>query len=277
MKRFLKNIGLLTMFVFLFGVSMLFVGVTVAVTMPELPVDANFMLTYFCSMIAVYGVTLFIERVAFKRVAPVYNSGHGFDPLAILLGVVLLFALSVVLLPLGQVLTPDSRSFPDGPLTLLTVVVLAPIFEEMIFRARLYNILSRNSSPLMSASLSALAFGIVHLQPIVVVEALVVGVVFSYFYLAKRSIITPIILHMCNNAFAYALVVLSYRGATLRELIGSNVHMHLVVYTICAVIVVVGTVVIIRFFVREKRRTRGIEHQDMDTIAEHYNSEQLIE
>ena len=213
--------------------------------------------------------------MAFKRVAPVYNLKEGFDPIAILLGVVLIFAISVILLPLEEVLSPDSRTFPDGFGTLLTVVLLAPIFEEMIFRARLYNILSRNTSPLMSASLSAIAFGVVHLEPIVVIEALLVGVVLSYFYLSKRSIFTPIILHIFNNAFAYALVMLSYNGKSLRELIGNSADVHLGVYLLCSLIVVVGSVFIIRFFVLEKRRMRGVECQDMETIANHLDEEDI--
>ena len=275
MKRFFKSVGLTTMFVFVFALCMLIVGSLVAVGMPNLPADVSFMLCYFISMIAVYGATILIEKVAFKRVAPVYNLKDGFDPIAILLGVVLIFAISVILLPLEEVLSPDSRTFPDGFGTLLTVVLLAPIFEEMIFRARLYNILSRNTSPLMSASLSAIAFGVVHLEPIVVIEALLVGVVLSYFYLSKRSIFTPIILHIFNNAFAYALVMLSYNGKSLRELIGNSADVHLGVYLLCSLIVVVGSVFIIRFFVLEKRRMRGIECQDMETIANHLDEEDI--
>lgn len=275
MKRFFKSVGLTTMFVFVFALCMLVVGSLVAVGMPNLPADVSFMLCYFISMIAVYGATILLEKVTFKRVAPVYNLKEGFDPIAILLGVVLIFAISVILLPLEEVLSPDSRTFPDGFGTLLTVVLLAPIFEEMIFRARLYNILSRNTSPLMSASLSALAFGVVHLEPIVVIEALLVGVVLSYFYLSKRSIFTPIILHIFNNAFAYALVMLSYNGKSLRELIGNSADVHLGVYLLCSLIVVVGSVFIIRFFVLEKRRMRGIECQDMETIADHLDDEDI--
>lgn len=275
MKRFFKSVGLTTMFVFVFALCMLVVGSLVAVGMPNLPADVSFMLCYFISMIAVYGATILIEKVAFKRVAPVYNLKEGFDPIAILLGVVLIFAISVILLPLEEVLSPDSRTFPDGFGTLLTVVLLAPIFEEMIFRARLYNILSRNTSPLMSASLSAIAFGVVHLEPIVVIEALLVGVVLSYFYLSKCSIFTPIILHIFNNAFAYALVMLSYNGKSLRELIGNSADVHLGVYLLCSLIVVVGSAFIIRFFVLEKRRMRGIECQDMETIANHLDEEDI--
>ena len=275
MKRFFKSVGLTTMFIFVFALCMFVVGGVIGVGMPNIPSDVSFMLLYFTSMIAVYGATILIEHMVFKRVAPVYNSRGGFDPVAILLGVVLIFSISVILLPLEEILTPDSRTFPRGFCTLLTVVLLAPIFEEMIFRARLYNILSRNTSPLMSASLSAIAFGVVHLEPIVIIEALLVGVVLSYFYLSKRSIITPIILHIFNNAFAYALVVLSYDGMSLRELIGSSADIHLGVYLLCSVIVVAGAVFIIRFFVMEKRRMRGIECQDMETIADHLNDEDL--
>ena len=275
MKRFFKSVGLTTMFVFVFALCMLVVGGLVTIGMPTLSADVSFMLLYFTSMIAVYGATILIEKVAFKRVATVYNSRGGFDPVAILFGVVLIFAISVILLPLEEILSPDTRTFPDGFCTLLTVVLLAPIFEEMIFRARLYNILSRNTSPLMSASLSAIAFGVVHLEPIVVIEALLVGVVLSYFYLSKRSIITPIILHIFNNAFAYALVVLSYNGESLRELIGGSADVHLGVYLLCLLIVVAGAVFIIRFFVLEKRRMRGVECQDMETIADHLDDEDI--
>ncbi len=276
MKRFFKSVGLSAIFLFVFAVCMFAVGAVFTIFMPNIPADVSFMLMYFCSMITVYGAVLLLEQTVFKRVLPVYNSKSGFDPIAILLGVVLIFAISIVLLPLEGVLSADSRVFPNGVCTLISVVVLAPIFEEVVFRARLYNILSRNTSPLMSASLSAVVFGAVHMQPIVVIEALLVGVVLSYFYLSKRSIITPIILHIFNNAFAYALTMLSYRGESFRAILGGG-DVQVVVYAIAATIVVVGAVVILRFFVKEKYRMRGVECQDMETIAHHYDSNQLIE
>jgi hypothetical protein len=53
--------------------------------------------------------------------------------------------------------------------------------------------------------------------------------------------------------------------------------MHLALYFVCLLIVVVGAVVVIRFFIKEKQRARGVECQDMETIAEHYDGEQLVE
>jgi membrane protease YdiL (CAAX protease family) len=263
------------MFVVVFAICMLAVGAVVSIFMPYLPSYLSVILPYFCSMIAVYGAVLYIENKAFKHVLPIYADKGGFDPVTLLWGVMLIMAVSVVLLPLDSVLPPDNRTFASDPCTLITVVIFAPIFEELIFRGRLYNILSRNTSPLMSSSLCAVAFGVVHMQPIVVIEALVVGVVLSYFYLSKRSIFTPIILHMFNNAVGYALIVLSYDGESLRQLVGRSASAHIGIYLLCLLIVVVGAVFIIRFFVMEKQRSRGIECQDMETIANHFDDEDI--
>lgn len=262
MKRLLKNISLLAFFVLLFGVISLGVGVAATLISPGPIDDVKFMLIYFVSMVLTYLAATLLERVAYKYVMPIENSRAGFDPVALLAGVVLLIAISIVLAPLGEVLPSDSRTFPEGPFTLVSVVVLAPIFEEMIFRGRLYNMFKRNGSPLISASFSALAFGIVHLEPIVVVEALIAGVVFSYFYLVKRSIFTPIILHMCSNAIAYALIVLSYRGEPLVA-IGGDEDKALVVYIVSVIIVLVGVVVILRTFNKISRAGKGVVYQEV--------------
>lgn len=275
MKRFFKSVGLTTMFVVVFAICMLAVGAVASIFMPYLPSYLSVILPYFCSMIAVYGAVLYIENKAFKYVLPIYAEKGGFDPVTLLWGVMLIMAVSVVLLPLDSVLPPDNRTFASDPCTLITVVIFAPIFEELIFRGRLYNILSRNTSPLMSSSLCAVAFGVVHMQPIVVIEALVVGVVLSYFYLSKRSIFTPIILHMFNNAVGYALIVLSYDGESLRQLVGRSASAHVGIYLLCMLIVVVSAVFIIHFFVMEKQRSRGIECQDMETIASHLDDEDI--
>jgi hypothetical protein len=71
--------------------------------------------------------------------------------------------------------------------------------------------------------------------------------------------------------------MLSYKGVSLRELIGSSADVHLAAYIVCSVVVIAGTLYIVRFFVKEKRRMRGIECQDMETIADHLDSNQLVE
>lgn len=263
MGNFLKNIGIFIIFILIFALSQLVVGFVVVgvITGGQLN-DTAFMLTYFFSMLLCYLLATTLERVTCKSVQPINNARGGFNPTTILMGVVLLVAMSVVLSPLGELLPAVQRSFPNGPCTLITVVVLAPIFEEVIFRGRLYNILHRRSSPMMSASMSALAFGIVHFEPMVVVEALLAGVIFSYFYIRKRSIITPIILHMCNNSLAYALIVLSYGGVPLSELTGDERVMQ-IAYGVSVVVLIVGMFVVLRGFALERRRERRVEESEI--------------
>ena len=58
MKRFLKSVGLVTMFVLLFAVTTLVVGAPVTFLTSDMTADVSLMLVYFSSMIAVYGVIL---------------------------------------------------------------------------------------------------------------------------------------------------------------------------------------------------------------------------
>lgn len=265
MRGLLKNILLLVIFALIFTLSQVVVSFVVMSLTSGVVDDFSFMCIYFFSMVISYVAVTQLERITFGGVVPIDNSRRGFNPVTILTGVVLLFAISILLAPLGELLPADNREFPDGPFALFTIVVLAPIFEEMIFRGRLYNIFHHNGSPLTAASLSALAFGLIHFQPLVIVEALVVGIVFSYYYIARRSIVTPIILHMCNNAFAYALMVLSYRGESLLNLLGDEMTVT-IAYVVSSVIVAICAIVVVRRLLIERRNERRVvdDEQEID-------------
>lgn len=256
MRRTVKTLGSLLLFVLLFAVAQ--AGVSLAVGLFGFGLldengitDFGFMAIYLMSMMLVYVLVSLEERVVFGGLRPTMHSRRGFDPIGLLLGVVVILSLSVVLSPLGELMPADQRSFPEGGWTLFSVIVLAPVFEELIFRVRLYNILSRSASPIVAASLSALMFGAVHLEPIVVIEGFVVGIVLSYFYLQKRSIVAPILLHACNNAMAYALHFVTYRGESLLDLLGDSVPFY-VVYALSVVVVLGAAVVVLRRFARER-------------------------
>lgn len=215
--------------------------------------DFGFMATYLLAMLLAFVLISLQERFSFGELRPIVHSIKGLDPVTIFAGVVLIVAITVVMSPLSELLPEDSRSFPVGPWTMLSVVVLAPLFEELIFRGRLYNILGRTISPLFSALLSAFMFGAIHLEPIVVIEGFVVGLVFSYYYIQKSSILTPMILHGCSNALAYALTILSYRDESLLKLLDGHELLSTIAYVVSAIIVLVGGVVIIRRLIKEGR------------------------
>ena len=239
MKKVLNILQLLIFFVAIFILSQFLVSMTAK--MLHLSGDLGFMLSYLLSMGIVYVVATLYERVEYQSVRPVMKSYKGFDPMAIFTGVVLLLALSVALWPLKNYFPGDQRVYGDGIYTLITIVAISPIMEEIIFRGRLYNLLGHTATPFVAAFLSSLVFATIHMQPIVIIDGFLSGMLFSYMYLLKRSIILPIILHMCNNLIAYCLHILSYAGKPLMDYIGSeNYYPPIYITSVVLVLIFVG-------------------------------------
>lgn len=240
----------------LFAILFLLMQVVAAWLMPQLSfgdADLGRILAYTLSMSLMIVVLRLCNRESLLPAEPIMHSRRGFNPLLILYGVVVMIAMSIVLAPLGGYLPEDSREFSDSLWTLVLVVFAAPIFEEILFRGRLYGLLRTKASPMVSVLLSSLMFGLMHLQPAVMLEGVLMGLLFSYAYLRSRSIFAPVILHMCNNALAYALKVLSYGERPLLELVDSR-NYYVAIYIASAVVVVISYVLMIRFVVRYNRR-----------------------
>jgi membrane protease YdiL (CAAX protease family) len=185
----------------------------------------------------------------------------------VLIGVIFIMASSFALLPLNQMFPQDVDVYGKGVFTLLTIVVIAPILEELIFRGRLYNLFGKNISPLASALCTSLIFGVVHFEPVVILGAALIGFMLSCLYLYKRSIITPIILHMCNNALAYALNMLSYADKSLTDYISTEGYVVVVIYGLCCIITIVSLVFMIRYF-RKEARLQTDKKEDSNQIDE---------
>ena len=248
----------------LFAILFLLMQVIAAWLMPLLSfgdADLGRILAYTLSMSLMIVVLRLCNRESLLPAEPIMHSRRGFNPLLILYGVVVTIALSIVLAPLGGYLPEDSREFSDSLWTLVLVIFAAPIFEEVLFRGRLYGLLRTKASPMVSVLLSSMMFGLMHLQPAVMLEGVLMGLLFSYAYLRSRSIFAPVILHMCNNALAYALKVLSYGERPLLELVDSR-NYYMAIYIASAVVVVISYVLMIRFVVRYNRRgTRAAKNE----------------
>jgi membrane protease YdiL (CAAX protease family) len=188
---------------------------------------------------------------------PIERSRAGFNPILLLAGVIFIFALSIVLSPLEELMPVDNSMYDDSVWTLIMVVVIAPIFEEILFRGKLYNMLRISASPLTSVVLASLLFGAVHLEPIIAISGLPWGLLLGFVYLRSRSIIAPIILHMFNNALAYATIVLSYDDKSIVELIDGERY-FLLIYIVSALIVVIAMIRFVTFIVKQGRQNNNV-------------------
>lgn len=94
-------------------------------------------------------------------------------------------------------------SFLVYVLFFINICILAPIYEEMLFRGILLRRFTLRWSPQKSIIISSLIFGVIHLNPINVVFAFALGCVLGYAYLKTKNIVIPMLLHSFNNFLAY--------------------------------------------------------------------------
>ena len=90
-----------------------------------------------------------------------------------------------------------------------SVVVVAPISEEIFFRSFIYAGLVDKAGWKKAAIISALIFGAAHMQLVAFIPTFLMGLVLAYVYQRSKSVIPSIILHFAVNAFGFAMVYIS--------------------------------------------------------------------
>ena len=96
-------------------------------------------------------------------------------------------------------------------LYLISLIVLAPVFEEIIMRGFFHNKLSKLIPFTVAAIFSGFCFGVLHLNINQFCYAWVLGIIFAYLNRASGSIITSMIHHVTVNAIGgIASVLTSY-------------------------------------------------------------------
>ena len=89
-------------------------------------------------------------------------------------------------------------------INIVTMVIVAPVVEELFFRGFLLNRLWHKYGFGAGAVLSSIAFAIGHVE---MLGAMVFGIVLSVIYARTGSLIGPILVHMANNAIVVMLML----------------------------------------------------------------------
>ncbi|MBP5770855.1 MAG: CPBP family intramembrane metalloprotease [Bacteroidaceae bacterium] len=135
-------------------------------------------------------------------------------------GLVLLLALPMILLThlMQEIFFPD---IPDlvgeetfktiifHPLGLLTVSLLGPLAEELLFRGGVQTDLTLNHSDqgwAVPILLSAAIFTLIHMNPAQMPAAFILGCLLGYAYWWTGSLIAPVCIHVFNNSLASLLM-----------------------------------------------------------------------
>ena len=81
----------------------------------------------------------------------------------------------------------------------LSAVIAAPIVEEVIFRGVVLGSFRKIFPAWASILISAVIFGVYHMNPVAIVYATVMGIIAGVDYEKKQNLLFPIMLHMANN------------------------------------------------------------------------------
>lgn len=88
----------------------------------------------------------------------------------------------------------------DMPLGMLAISIIGPIGEEVAFRSGIIGHLKRKGWGNVEAiALSALIFGLVHMNPTQIFYASVLGAFLGWVYVRTESVIPCMVLHIVNN------------------------------------------------------------------------------
>lgn len=85
----------------------------------------------------------------------------------------------------------------------LSIAVIAPVVEELVFRESITGYLLRNGcKPWIAILSSSLIFGIIHLNPAQIPFATIIGIILGILYWKTGNVILCTIVHIANNSQA---------------------------------------------------------------------------
>lgn len=174
---------------------------------------------YAVSMTLMILATLLYRRLrgGTRRIARF--SLRGFNPAILLWGLVMMLAAAVAIDPLLALLPAPPDYTGRGLWTVVTVVVLAPVLEELLCRGILLESLRARYGVVTALWASSLFFAAIHLHITLALNALVLGMILGFIYLRTDSLYATILLHGFHNALALTLMLFGLGSVTLSELI----------------------------------------------------------
>lgn len=151
---------------------------------------------------------------------PVKDMAYGLVAGVALFGLVLILLrllLFLASLAFGDVTPPDQGRllFPQRPddveavVGALGAIVAAPLGEELFFRGLLFGSLRRRFRFSVAATISAAAFGLVHVLPLLIPLLFVVGLVLAYVFERRGSLVASIAAHAAFNVIGITLILMA--------------------------------------------------------------------
>lgn len=198
-------------------------------------------IAYLISMVICYAFLFIYFRLRKMPLKECVYTRFSVSPIRLLTGYVLMWFVSIAVEPLSSLLPGDQDALGGGGWLLISAVLLAPLFEESIFRGYLGGVLRKSYGGLAAWIISAVVFGVVHAIPSVILTATLSGLVLGYYYFRTRSLWMVIALHALNNLTACFLRMIDMGDVPVREMLGGGA-LYWGVYAFCTLAAVAALV-----------------------------------
>jgi membrane protease YdiL (CAAX protease family) len=134
------------------------------------------------------------------------------------------------------------KAFTKNIFSLVTAVIAAPIMEEILCRGIILKGLLKNYSPQKAILISAIFFGVIHLNPWQALPAFCGGLFLGWVFYKTQSVIPGMIIHATINATASVFLFLPKHQQGFSSLLGMPYYIVLCFFS--ALVFIGGCVII---------------------------------
>lgn len=146
---------------------------------------------------------------------------------------------------------------------LISVVILAPLLEEIIFRKIVFKRLNLKLSFITSAAISSAIFGIGH-EILAMLGAIIFGVTCCVLYRKYNNLIVPIAVHFVNNLIAGIMLSVGYFQGTLNEQISVITNYDIKMSFISGIFLTTITMIVFIMFIIKNKQYLKREDRRLD-------------
>lgn len=106
-------------------------------------------------------------------------------------------------LGLPDLMQDTFRAMSRNVFGILSIAVMAPLVEELLFRGAIQgHLLKQGMKPASAILIASAVFGIIHMNPVQIPFAFALGLIFGWLYYRTGSVVPGIIGHFINNSIA---------------------------------------------------------------------------
>lgn len=186
------------------------------------------------------------KKVTWSPVSAPYLVCSG---LAILTGGFIVSALMGLLDWIPDIMEQSFDILQSGWGGILAIAIIGPVLEELLFRGAITKALLQQYSPTKAILISALLFGVFHINPAQILPAFLIGILLAWTYYKTGSLIPCILMHVLNNSLAVYLSIQYPEAKNMDDLISGTPYL---IILSGAVLLLIGSVLTMRYLTSAK-------------------------